>query len=481
MATATRPEPMNASPHHSKVKVSLALSDAVYVAGGLVSGKMEMECKAGAGSGPGDTLGIGVMMVELVAIQELTSRDHSATSTFLHRRRLFQGPGLPPSNAVLPMPPSSSPSSLPPLPPHYHVARRGQTTFFFRIPLPRRSPASIAFGGGLATVRYEVRATVGVWWQGERRLVVDRKPVEVVESYSVEDTEEADAAGWTGEKVVVGEGGKLWVQGKIVGGVGGGAIVAGESACVELQVKNHGNRKTTGLQITLLRHLHLPSLSTSSAKPIAKLEISDTLATVPYRGSEYCVPAGGEGVAALVFDVPRAARSVRGGPRHSSSPSSDDEDLRDTDGDQSRGRVDALFEIRCTIAVKVLVGLGAKDVVLELPVRVVHPLAMPALEDHPMVTPPLSYPSSPPMISPHGQQHTWIPHPSQSPPQFPPQQQQPWLPHSSQAPVPGPYQYFSPPIITNGAGQQFYFPPPPMSPVHPMSPAPPLPMSPPPQ
>lgn len=72
-APQTRPEPMNASPNHSKVKVSLALSDAVYVAGGFVSGKMEMECKAGAGTGPGDTLGIGIMMVELVAIQGLYS------------------------------------------------------------------------------------------------------------------------------------------------------------------------------------------------------------------------------------------------------------------------------------------------------------------------------------------------------------------------------------------------------------------------
>ncbi|KZP22607.1 hypothetical protein FIBSPDRAFT_919309 [Athelia psychrophila] len=475
-APQTRPEPMNASPNHSKVKVSLALSDAVYVAGGFVSGKMEMECRAGAGTGPGDTLGIGVMMVELVAIQELTSRDHSASSTFLHRRRLFQGPGLPPSNAVLPIPPSSvsSPSSLPALPIHYHVARRGQTTFFFRIPLPRRAPASIAFGGGLAVVRYEIRATVGVWWKGERRLVVDRKPVEVVESYSVEDQEEGEAAGWTGEKVVVGEGGKVWVQGKIVGGAGGGVVVAGESACVELQVKNHGNKKTSGLQITLSRYLHLPSLSTSSAKPAAKLEIADTIATIPYRGPEYCVPAGGEGVATLVFDVPRVARSVRGGPRHSSSPSSDDEDIRDTEGDQS---VDALFEIRCIVSVKVLVGLGAKDVSLDLPVRVLHPLAMPAVEDVPLISPPLSYPGSPqPLMSPHSQQQAWLPHPSQSPPLFSPQQQQQtWLPHPSQTPVPGPYQYFSPPIN----GQQYYFPPPPLSPapMHLMSP----PMSPQPQ
>ena len=57
------PEPMNASPFHSKVNVSLALSDQVFVAGQHVSGKIQIESRADAG------LGIGVIMVELVAIQ----------------------------------------------------------------------------------------------------------------------------------------------------------------------------------------------------------------------------------------------------------------------------------------------------------------------------------------------------------------------------------------------------------------------------
>lgn len=63
MATQSRPEPMNASPHHPKVKVSLRLGEPLAVAGGLVTGKVEMECKADKG------LGIGVIMVELFAIE----------------------------------------------------------------------------------------------------------------------------------------------------------------------------------------------------------------------------------------------------------------------------------------------------------------------------------------------------------------------------------------------------------------------------
>lgn len=65
MASQSRPEPMNASPHHSKVKVTLALSDPVYVSGGHISGKMEVESRTDLDS----LLGIGLMMVELYAIQ----------------------------------------------------------------------------------------------------------------------------------------------------------------------------------------------------------------------------------------------------------------------------------------------------------------------------------------------------------------------------------------------------------------------------
>jgi hypothetical protein len=54
---------MNASPHHSKVRVSCKLSDPLYVAGGFVAGKMEVECRTDKG------LGLGVIMVELLAIE----------------------------------------------------------------------------------------------------------------------------------------------------------------------------------------------------------------------------------------------------------------------------------------------------------------------------------------------------------------------------------------------------------------------------
>lgn len=162
---------------------------------------------------------------------ELTSRDHSANQPFLHVERSFQGPGLPPSNAVRPYPEPGEAI----LPLHYYYTRRGTTTFLFRLPLPRSSPSSINFGSGLAQVKYEVRATVGIIWKGTRQLVTDKRIVDIVESYSPLPGQQPI------EGIAVGENGKFWMQGKIMGNV----LVPGEPACVELTVKNHSTKKVS--------------------------------------------------------------------------------------------------------------------------------------------------------------------------------------------------------------------------------------------
>jgi len=121
----------------------------------------------------------------------------------------------------------------PPLPAHFYQARKGMTSFLFKLAVPPGSPSSISFGNGLAGVRYEVRATVGACWKGERRLVTAKHEVDVLERYD-EDFDRIVPEG-----VVVGDQGKVWIQARVVGGL----VVAGESACVELQVKNHSTKK----------------------------------------------------------------------------------------------------------------------------------------------------------------------------------------------------------------------------------------------
>ncbi|KAL5525827.1 hypothetical protein ACEPAG_7164 [Sanghuangporus baumii] len=420
-----RSEPINATHAHSKAKVSLFFADALFVAGEHVSGKMELECKAERG------LGIGDIKVELFAIQELTSRDHSATNTFLHLTRYFQGTGLPPSNAVHPHP---LPGDDNVLPVDYHLARKGTTTFFFKFPLPASSPASIDFGKGLAKLKYEVRATVSVSWRNERQRVMERREVIVVEAPDdhPEDT----------ERIVVGENGKIWAQGRVLNPY----VVAGRDACVELFVKNHSTKRTTGLSLTLARYLHLPSTSHLQQT----LQLSDVLANIPFRGPEYIVQPGTEGVANLVFSVPRNAQGVRSGR------------LETGEEDEGREPVESLFDVQCMLEIKIGMGLGNKDILLELPITIFHPAAMRALPLISLPDPPMQRLYSPPAqtMSPY-QSPPFSPaydaypgayiSPPMSPPVLPPN-----LPLWSPPPA-----HVIPPQQPMMLDQWYYYPPPP--------------------
>jgi len=139
--------------------------------------------------------------------------------------------------------------------------------------------------------------------------------------------------------ITVGENGKLWIQGKIVGG---GIITAGESACIELQVKNHSTKKNTGLSLSLMRQLVLPNISSTEKQPV---HVIDTLTSVPFQGPEYIIQPGVEGVANLVFDIPNDARGVKGGPYL------DEGDIRPRITPRT-------FEVQCTVTIKMTMAVG---------------------------------------------------------------------------------------------------------------------------
>jgi len=142
---------------------------------------------------------------------------------------------LPPSNAVHPHPiPGDTP-----VPPGYHPARRGKTTFFFKFRTPVSSPSSVSFANGLAKIRYEVRASVGVAFRGEKRLVTNNIEAEVVQCQDMDGAVE--------EHVAISENGKFYIRGLLLGG----RIFAGEVARFELQVKNHTSKKVSNFLFSL--------------------------------------------------------------------------------------------------------------------------------------------------------------------------------------------------------------------------------------
>ncbi|KAG1738398.1 uncharacterized protein EDB91DRAFT_458143 [Suillus paluster] len=428
MALQSRPVPMNASPHHSKVKVSLTLSDPIFVAGSNIAGKMEVECRGDGEFG----LGIGLMMVELFAVQEITSRDHSATSTFIHSRRLFQGPGLPPSNAI--QSDFIPPPGEPPLPAHHYPARRGLTTFFFRFPLPPSSPASISFGP--AQIRYEIRASVGVAWRGEKRLVTDQQDVNVVEYC------DSRAPSKRPQGFAIADGGSISAQAFVMNG----PIIAGEVACVELQLKNHSLNWTSGVTVTLSRELRLSSPSVDKEE----LKITDAITEVDFRGHEYMVPPGIEGVANLVIDIPRSSRGSRGGARVGEN------------GNIS----DCLFEVCCSLRLRVDMPIGSEPAIIIIPLVIYHhlaipkasPYAFPATSSQPYTSPPtqLSPPPGASYADPHFSPQPYdLPHTYWSPPS-PVVDYKPLTPAFSE-------QYYPQDLFSSNPHFQHYTPPRPAS------------------
>jgi hypothetical protein len=66
---------------------------------------------------------------------------------------------------------------------------------------------------------------------------------------------------------------------------------------------------------------------------------------VPFRGAEYTIGPGVEGVANLVFDIPRNARGVKGGTREMTD-----------DGDHKH--IEALFHVNNMVNLTIGMGVG---------------------------------------------------------------------------------------------------------------------------
>lgn len=76
---------MNATSQHAKVRTSLRFAEETFVSGGVVAGKMEVECKTDKG------LALGIIMVELLAFEGAWSTiNMSLCSPSLEKRTLVK-------------------------------------------------------------------------------------------------------------------------------------------------------------------------------------------------------------------------------------------------------------------------------------------------------------------------------------------------------------------------------------------------------
>ena len=102
-----------------------------------------------------------------------------------------------------------------------------------------------------------------------------------------------------------------------------------------------------------LRRLRRPHGSSSNKKAPSPLQILDTLASIAFRGPEYTSNPGTEGIAQLIFDVPRTARIVSAHPRHGG-----DVDQDEGEAIVVKNRTPPLFEVRGVVTVSISIPLG---------------------------------------------------------------------------------------------------------------------------
>lgn len=101
-----RPQLMNSSPTHPKVKISMDFSDPLFVGGTHVCGQLAMECRADKG------LGISGMMVELFGTEGANLRQ--ARDRLLDRIRRRVAIAGPYSQGTFPLQSTIIPRTWPP-------------------------------------------------------------------------------------------------------------------------------------------------------------------------------------------------------------------------------------------------------------------------------------------------------------------------------------------------------------------------------
>ncbi|KAG8909340.1 hypothetical protein FRC01_007000 [Tulasnella sp. 417] len=275
------------------------------------------------------------------------------------------------------------------MPRPYHPARKGQTSFFYQFPLPEHAPSSVDFGHGLAKVRYEVTANVEVFWKGEKRVVTIQRPVKIMECLPLLRNPVPN--------VILGEGGKIHVQGRMVNLF----TILGHSACLELFVQNHSNKKTHGVTLRIMRRLHLRH----GPPQDHPFQLTDSLGTIPFNGPEYSIGPGGEGVANLVFDIPTPAYGAGVGLRSEDRP--------------KQGVPSLLFTVECELEVSIGMPMGSQAIVFSLPLITAHPETVPQL---PPPLPPQPQPMAqpaPPQVPQHNPYYAHDPYPPLEPPRLP--------------------------------------------------------------
>ncbi|KAF9090160.1 hypothetical protein BGX29_011625 [Mortierella sp. GBA35] len=317
----------------SKLKIRIYFDSTIFQAGGNLFGRMEVTATSSR------SLKLGEIAVELAAYEEITSKEFTATQSFLSSRLCFQGPGIPPSNAV------HGPCDED----GFWMAKKGKTTFPFAFQLPLDCPSSLVFGQ-TASLRYVVTGLVQVFYHGRDETILKSKEAFVVEAwdgYNPDYRLPIQAANST--KLFWGGSGALELEAMLAERLHS----AGGNLTVEVKVKNNTSRKVQGIRVGVARRLEMVSdKAKAELNPGLKIEtvsVSEVIGTQEFKSSSYLFDTGEDRTMTVNMIVPGNARTIRG---------------------------TALFEVTCFVVVSMLLGAFSGELSVEIPVKICHPASL---------------------------------------------------------------------------------------------------------
>ncbi|KAG0096788.1 hypothetical protein BGZ93_003986 [Podila epicladia] len=317
----------------SKLKIRIFFDSTIFQAGGNLFGRMEITASSSR------SLKLGEIAVELAAYEEITSRELTATQSFLSSRLSFQGPDIPPSNAV------SGPCDEY----GFWTAKKGKTTFPFAFQLPLDCPSSLVFGQ-TASLRYVVTGLVQVFYHGRDETVLKTKEAFVVEAWDGYNPEyKLPVKGSNSTKLFWGGGGSLVLDAVLSERLHS----AGGNLTVEVKVTNNTSRKVQGIRLGVARRLEMVSDKEKAERnpgvAIDTTSVSEMIGTQEFKTSSYLFDTGEERTMTINMIVPNNARTIRG---------------------------TALFEVTCFVVVSMLLGAFSGELSVEIPVKICHPASL---------------------------------------------------------------------------------------------------------
>ncbi|CAG8636588.1 7185_t:CDS:2 [Paraglomus occultum] len=306
-----------------KLKIHVLLDSTIYTAGGNVYGRLVLT------SSTSKSIKIGEISAELTAYEELSTRDFTASQSFLSSRLVFQGATLPPSNAV------HGPKEN-----GFWTAKKGKTTFPFAFKIPADAPSSISFQS-VASLKYVITGVVQIMYNGKEDTLLKSKEAFVVESCDIDNPiykEPVEAMNM--RQLWLGGSGALMVEGTLVEKL----FMSGGNVSVKVRVKNDTKRSVQGLKLAVKQKLAILANKNKKEADDVKV-VSVTVAEEWFKNKDYLFESGEDRTITVNIYVPATARTIS----HT-----------------------VLFEVTCHIVVSLYLGPFTKYLSIELPAYICH-------------------------------------------------------------------------------------------------------------